>query len=74
MEGGGRGGVGGGEGRRASGGGGGGAQGGEGVHDELVKVRLGELVEVLLEVGAARLRARADGPRLVPKEGRHRVR
>ena len=61
-------------GRRASGGGGGGAQGGEGVHDELVEIRLGELVEVLLEVGAARLRARPDGPRLVPKEWRHRVR
>ena len=49
------------------GGGGGGAQGGEGVYDELVQLEPGKLVEVLLEVGAARLRARPDGPRLVPE-------
>ena len=55
------------------GGGGGGAQGGEGVYDELIQLGRGKLFEVLLEVGAARLRARADGPRLVPEELRHRV-
>ena len=70
LRGGGVWGGGGGDGRDAGGGGGGGgggAQGGEGVYDELVQLEPGKLVEVLLEVGAARLRARPDGPRLVPE-------
>ena len=67
MWGGGGGDAGGGGGGGDGGGGGGGAQGGEGVYDELIQLEVGKLVEVLLEVGAARLRARPDGPRLVPE-------